>query len=148
MHMIQPVGWARVWVAAPPYVSDPMLRQGAWYPVVSNGDTRTVLEVSGRRVAVPSDLVEIRPNRPDRFTVVYRPRDSGNPARGTRSDVGRIYAVCPACASRGQLVGHPRETKRPPCGFREEIAWRETGCSGPPEPCSPRPSSSPRAGRP
>ena len=113
-------------MAAPPYVSDPMLRQGAWYPVVSNGATRTVLEVSGRRVAVPSDLVEIRPKRPDRFTVVYRPRDSGNPARGTRSDLGRMYAVCPACGSRVRLVGHPRETKCP-CSFRGEIAWWETG---------------------
>jgi DNA-directed RNA polymerase subunit RPC12/RpoP len=103
-----------------------MLRQGAWYPVLSNGATRTVLEVSGRRVAVPSDLVEIRPKRPDRFTVVYRPRDSGNPARGTRSDLGRMYAVCPACGSRVRLVGHPRETKCP-CGFRGEIAWWETG---------------------
>src|SRR5947207_15749682 len=119
--MIQPVGWARVWVAAPPYVSDPMLRQGAWYPVVSNGATRTVLEVSGRRVAVPSDLVEIRPKRPDRFTVVYRPRDSGNPARGSRSDLARMYAVCPASGSGLQLVLHPPVTRRPTCGFRAEI---------------------------
>src|SRR5438132_1400221 len=45
--MIQPVGWARVWVAAPPYVSDPMLRQGAWYPVVGPGARRCGFHATG-----------------------------------------------------------------------------------------------------
>ncbi len=94
-----------------------MVRQGAWYAVTSLGETRAVLEVNGERVAV----------RPDRFTVVYRPRDSSNPARGTRADLGRIYAVCPACGSRAQVIGRPSETKCPKCGFRGEIAWWETG---------------------
>ncbi len=125
--MDQPLGWARAWFAAPPFVSDPMLRQGAWYPVISTGDTRTVLEIQGRRVAVPSEQVEIRPKRPERFTVVYRPRGGVNPARGTRADVGWVYAVCPMSGSRVRLVGQPRETKCPACGFRGEIAWWETG---------------------
>jgi hypothetical protein len=121
------VGWARVWTAAPPFVTDPRLRQGAWYPIVSAGATRSVLEIQGRRVAVPSELVEIRPRRPDRFTVVYRPRNGTNPARGTTADLGRMYAVCPVSGSRVRLVGQPRETKCPICGHRGEIAWWETG---------------------
>jgi hypothetical protein len=125
--MNQVAGWARVWTAAPPFVTDPQLRQGAWYPVVSEGSTRSVLEIHGRRVAVPSEVLEIRPRRPDRFTVVYRPRNAPNPARGTRADLGTTYAVCPASGSRVRLVGHPRETKCPACGHRAEIAWWETG---------------------
>src|SRR5438309_10048045 len=62
--MDQPLGWARAWFAAHPFVSDPMLRQGAWYPVISTGATRTVLEIQGQRVAVPSEQVEIRPSGP------------------------------------------------------------------------------------
>src|SRR5437763_19383 len=81
--MIQPVGCARVWVAAPPFVSDPMLRQGAWYPVVSTGATRTAVEIRGRRVAVPIALVEVGPRRPHRLTVGELPRDNANPAPAT-----------------------------------------------------------------
>ncbi len=33
-------------------VGDVLLRQGAWYPVLSGGATQLVLDVSGRRVAV------------------------------------------------------------------------------------------------
>lgn len=125
--MTQPLGWARVWVAARTLEADPMPRQGAWYPIVSHGATRIVLEVKGQRIAVPSDCLEIRKHRPERFTVVYRAVNSANPAFGTRSDLGRVYAVCPMSGTRVKLIGHPRETKCPECGHRGEIAWWETG---------------------
>ena len=125
--MSQPVGWARIWAAAPPLNANPMLRQGVWYPVVSTGDKRAVVEVRGRRLAVPNEVLEIRDRRPDRFTVVYRPANSANPARGTRADLGRVYAVCPVSGTRVRLIGRPRETKCPACGHRGEIAWWETG---------------------
>src|SRR5207245_3108615 len=91
---------------------------GAWYPVLSSGVTRAVLDVSGRRVVVPQELLEVRPKRPDRFTVVYRAWDDPNPARGTRADLGRRYAVCPTCASRVLLRGYviPAVTKCDMCG--------------------------------
>jgi hypothetical protein len=125
--MTQTQSWARVWVAAPPLDADPMPRQGAWYPVINAGATRVVLDVNGRRVAVPTDLLEIRDRRPERFTVVYRPMYSANPAFGTRDDLGRVYAVCPVSGTRVRLIGRPRETKCSACGFRGEIAWWETG---------------------
>lgn len=125
--MTQPLGWARVWVAAQPLDVEPMPRQGAWYPIVSTGATRSVLEVRGRRIAVPTDCLEIRKQRPERFTVVYRAVNSANPAFGTRADLGRVYAVCPVSGTRLKLIGHPRETKCPECGHRGEIAWWETG---------------------
>src|SRR2546422_7444378 len=90
--MEQILGWARLWFAAKrDDEGEAPLRNGAWYPILSSGVNRAVLEVSGQRVAVPQDLVEVRDKRPDRFTVVYRTYDDPNPARGTRADAGRRY---------------------------------------------------------
>jgi hypothetical protein len=83
------VGWARVWFAAKREEDEAQLRNGAWYPVVSSGEHRVVLDVSGERVAVPAEVVELRDKRPDRFTVVYRAYDDPNPARGTRGERSR-----------------------------------------------------------
>jgi hypothetical protein len=128
--MEQTLGWARMWYAAKRDEElDAQLRHGAWYPVLSAGDTRAVLDVSGRRVVVPQDLLEVRAKRPDRFTVVYRTYDDPNPARGTRADLGRRYAVCPMCASRVLLRGHviPSVTTCTKCGHQGIVAWWETG---------------------
>ncbi len=98
--MEQILGWARVWFAAKREdEGESPLRNGAWYPVLSSGVNRAVLEVSGQRVAVPQDMLEVRDKRPDRFTVVYRTYDDPNPARGTRADAGRRYGVCPKCSA-------------------------------------------------
>lgn len=124
------VGWARVWFAAKrEEEQESHLRHGAWYPVLSSGDQRVVLDVSGERVAVPPDLVELRDKRPDRFTVVYRSYDDPNPARGTRSDLGRRYAVCPRCAARVLIRGEviPAVTSCPKCRHQGIVAWWETG---------------------
>ena len=83
------MGWARLWFAAKrDEQNEGRLRHGAWYPVLSSGDRRLVLDVSGERVAVPQDQVELRDKRPDRFTVVYRTYDDPNPARGSPCDRG------------------------------------------------------------
>lgn len=132
MHtMDQTLGWARMWFAAKrdDDDSEAPLRHGAWYPVLSTGDTRVVLDVRGQRVVVPQDLIELRPKRPDRFTVVYRTHDDPNPARGTRADLGKRYAVCPLCASRVLLRGHviPAVATCQKCGHQGIVAWWETG---------------------
>src|SRR5207302_6955149 len=50
--MEQILGWARVWFAAKREdEGEAPLRNGAWYPVLSSGVNRAVLEVSGQRVA-------------------------------------------------------------------------------------------------
>ncbi len=124
--MEQQLGWARRWVAArPDDVGE--LRRGAWYLVVGHSGSRMVLDVSGRRVAVSQDALEVRPKRPDRFTVVYRTRDDPNPARGTAGDLGARYAVCPKCGTRRWLGGSPADTKCKQCGHEGVIAWWETG---------------------
>ncbi len=103
------------------------LRRGAWYPVVSQSGNHMVLDVSGRRVAVLQDALELRPKRPERFTVVYRARHDPNPAHGTAADLGVRYAVCPRCGTRRWLGGSPANTSCKQCGHEGVIAWWETG---------------------
>lgn len=118
--------WARIWVTARPDGS-PRVRQGAWYPVLSQGANTVVLNVDGEPVDLPANLVETRKQSPDRFTVVIRPEEAHNPALGTKKDVGRVYAVCPRSATRIRLWGEPKELECPTCGHRGLVAWWETG---------------------
>jgi len=121
------VGWARLWAIARPDTR-PILRQGVWYPIVGEASGgRLVLEVGRRRVAVPRRFIEVREERPDRFTVVYRGRDARNPAAGTRRDLGSTYGVCPACGARVRLSARPERALCSGCGHGGEIAWWETG---------------------
>jgi hypothetical protein len=120
-------GWARLWAIAHPRTR-PMLRSGAWYPVVSDsGSPEVILKVRHRDVRLPVQLVEVRKDRPRKFTVVFRSQVEGNPAAGTRRDLGRRYAVCPASGHRIRLRGRPAKVECPGCGYRGEIAWDETG---------------------
>ena len=125
----QPLAWARVWYALKREEDEGLLRQGAWYPIVSSGVTRAVLEVSGQRVTVPQEALEVRDKRPDKFTVVYRTRDDPNPARGTRADAGRRYGVCPRCATRLPFRNNviPAVASCQQCGHQGIVAWWETG---------------------
>jgi hypothetical protein len=119
--------WARLWAIAHPRTR-PMLRSGAWYPVVSDtASSELVLKVRHRDVRLSAQLVEVRKNRPGRFTVVSRSRGENNPAAGTRGDLGSRYAVCPASGHRIRLRGQPAKLECPGCGYRGEIGWDETG---------------------
>jgi hypothetical protein len=121
------VGWARLWAVSHPRTR-PMLRSGAWYPVVaSEAPAEVVLRVRHRDVRVPPQYVEVRVERPARFTVVCRSRIERNPATGTTRDLGSRYAVCPASGHRIRLTGKPTNLECPGCGYRGEIAWGETG---------------------
>jgi hypothetical protein len=119
------LGWARLWAVARPNTR-PMLRSGAWYPVIAQGE-ELVLEVRHRPVTLPKHLVELREDRPRKFTVVYRGRSEKNPARGTRRDLGHKYAVCPASGHRILISGEPSHVQCPGCGYQGEVAWHETG---------------------
>jgi hypothetical protein len=105
-----------------------MLRSGAWYPVVGPDlGSEVLLTVRHRTVRLPARLVEVRSERPRRFTVVFRSRVEDNPASGTGKDLGVRYAVCPASGHRIQLRGRPARLECPGCGYRGDIAWDETG---------------------
>lgn len=121
-----PGKWARVFVAAR-LTAPARTRRGAWYRVVSAGRSRVVLDVYGNRVDVPMTAVEVRAAAPDKFTVVYRPRDESLPAHAHDSNLGRIYAVCPKCSARLRVYGEPREAECAECGHTGVIAWWETG---------------------
>jgi len=120
-------GWARLWAIAHPRTR-PMLRSGAWYPVVSDAvSSEVTLKVRHRDVRLPAQLLEVRKERPRKFTVVFRSRVEENPAAGTRRDLGPRYAVCPASGHRIRLRGRPARVECPGCAYRGEIAWDETG---------------------
>ncbi len=121
-------GWARVWAAARPFAR-PTPRAGAWYPVV--GETsgeRAVLEVRGKRVAVEKKYLEIRPDRPQVFTIVARSRETAAMLLQTRgAGIERVYAVCPACTDRVHVLQNQEMATCHKCGHRGEVAWWETG---------------------
>lgn len=125
---VRAVAWARPWAIAAPRARR-ALRAGAWYPVVEadREDGSVILMMRQRAVRVPIQLIELRRDRPHRFTVVRRGRAEWNPACGTRRDLGRTYAVCPASGHRIRLHGTPARVECPGCGYRGEVAWHETG---------------------
>jgi hypothetical protein len=106
-----------------------MPRAGAWYPVVGEASgQRAVLEVRGKRVAILKKLLEIRPDRPKVFTVVVRSRETAETVLATLgSGFERIYAVCPVCTQRVQVLEKQEMATCAKCGHRAEIAWWETG---------------------
>jgi hypothetical protein len=105
-----------------------MPRRGAWYPVIgeTSGD-RAVIEIAGRKVAIARRYLEIRPRRPNSFTAVIRGKDEPNPARGTPADLGRTYAVCPACGARNRAWQQLTVLSCSQCRHNGEVAWWESG---------------------
>jgi hypothetical protein len=124
----RPVAWARPW-ATTALPARKVLRAGAWYPVIERDcpDGSVVLVMRHRAVRVPSRLLEVRRDRPHRFTVVNLGMNERTPASGTRRDLGRRYAVCPASGHRIPLRGNPTHVECPRCGYRGEVGWSETG---------------------
>lgn len=124
--MNKPLGWARLWPTSKP-PKDSNVRQGAWYAIVKRVPNAVMLDNRGKYVMLPEALVEMRDQRPERFSVVARPRNATNPARGTAANVGHVYVVCPACAKRNRVVSTLTATTCSSCGHRAEIAWWESG---------------------
>jgi hypothetical protein len=111
-HKKPSLGWGRVFAAAR-LSQAPETRRGAWYPVVSEGRSRVVLEVNGKRVDLAKAAVEVRAKRPDKFTVVYRSANDQAPPVPKGTDPGRVYAVCPDCAKRTRPSASRRRCNAP-----------------------------------
>ncbi|MDH5198866.1 MAG: hypothetical protein OEY20_16615 [Gemmatimonadota bacterium] len=124
----RPVAWARPWSVTAP-LARKSLRAGAWYPVLEDrrAEGTVILVMRHRHVRVPARLLEVRRDRPHRFTVVRLTPGSPNPVTGTKRDLGRDYAVCPASGHRIRLTGEPTHLECPGCGYRGEVGWFETG---------------------
>ncbi|HVM64220.1 MAG TPA: hypothetical protein VMU14_05110 [Acidimicrobiales bacterium] len=123
-----PLAWARLWALARLFAR-PMPRAGAWYPVVgeASGD-RIVLVVMGRRVACQRKLFEIRPERPNVFTVVVRTHEVAAQVSAARGEtIDRVYAVCPSCTERLHVLERQPMLSCSHCAHHGEVAWWESG---------------------
>jgi predicted Zn-ribbon and HTH transcriptional regulator len=81
--------------------------------------------MGSRAVDAPRRLFEIRPKRPDNFTVIRRINYDASSGRRSQHNLGKRYAVCPECAWRFALWGEPVQVRCPTCGHRGEVAWWE-----------------------
>lgn len=120
--MTPPVAWAR-----PLPVGVHLLRRGAWYRVVNdNGPELLIVDVAKRNIPVPRERVQLRRDKPDRWSIVVRNATDPNATRGTTSDLGPVYAVCPGCAYRAPLSDDPAEMACPECHRTYPVEWSET----------------------
>jgi len=97
------------------------LRRGAWYQVVRLGPDEAVLDVDNAAVRVARSYVEITDTRPNRWTIVPRPRD----AEMLPESWGDFYAVCPNCAARTPVDRPPGEKRCTRCDQSFGVAWDE-----------------------
>ena len=97
------------------------LRRGAWYETVARGWTEVLLDVHGKRQAVPLRYLEIVSQRPDRWTVVSRASNAAViPERWAKG-----YAVCPSCRYRQLPMGRPARLRCDHCHDVFEVAWNQ-----------------------
>ncbi len=119
------VGWARIYPAVQRDRSK-NLRRGAWYPVVQNSlSDRVSIRLEPWAIDVPRRLVEVRRERPKHFSVVTRVAYDRHPKRKSEYNLGKHYAVCPACAHRFAILGAPDTLECPGCRHQNQIGWWE-----------------------
>ena len=95
------------------------IRRGAWYEVLRLTPEEVVIEVNRRPIRVERSSVQIVPLRPQRWSVVARPRDSVDMPLSW----GSSYVVCPGCGHRQSLPGQPTELQCDKCGGVFVIGW-------------------------
>jgi hypothetical protein len=124
----KPQAWARPW-AVTALMARKALRLGAWYPVIDDDrpNGHVTLVIRNRNVRVPARLLEVQKMRPHRFTVVRLGSGDPNPHAGSRRDLGRMYAVCPASGHRVRVGLGQLQAVCAGCGYRGEVGWNETG---------------------
>jgi hypothetical protein len=108
--------WARVRVDA-----NCGVRRGAWYEVLKLTAEEAVLNVRERPMHIARPFLQVVPLRPQRWSVVARPRD----AIDLPLSWGSRYAVCPSCAHRRSLAGQPTELECPKCRGVFPVAWSD-----------------------
>jgi hypothetical protein len=99
-----------------------MLRRGAWYRVLSVTHDEVSLSVNARPVVTPRASVELRGERPRRWTVIRQPTYL---IRVPETFLDG-YLVCPRCRNRVPLPDRSALSVRCPCcNVLSEVAWDE-----------------------
>ena len=95
------------------------IRRGAWYRVIRFTSDNALLAVSRKQVRLARRDLEATYTRPLKWSIVRRPAD----AKNLPADWGDRYAVCPVCATRAPLKGHPAQLACPGCTGTFELEW-------------------------
>ena len=98
------------------------VRRGAWYEVLRVTPEEVILDVNRQPVRIDRASLEIVVRRPERWTLVDRPRDSVDMPMSW----GSRYAVCPRCCHREALPGQPATLQCSACGGVFAITWDES----------------------
>ena len=116
------LGWAR----CADNIAD-ILRHGAWYPIVEEStDGQLVVAVREQRVRLSKGDVTVRPNAPDRWSIVVRTGVLRPTLGGQGMEVVTTYAVCPLCHYRQDFAGRPDTLRCVRCGATSAVDWSET----------------------
>ena len=100
------------------------LRRGAWYPVVHNGGSSTVvLDVNKSNRPVNRANLEFSDEKPDKWSVVKRDPGERAARRANDAELGALYGVCPKCNGRATLDASADRWTCPSCSFESEIDW-------------------------
>lgn len=95
------------------------IRRGAWYRVIRFTSDNALLAVSQKQVRLPRRDLEATYTRPLQWSIVRRPAD----AKNLPADWGDRYAVCPVCAARAPIKGHPAQLACPGCSGTFALGW-------------------------
>lgn len=116
---MSPSKWARV-TQAEAYG----LRRGAWYPVVSNSNSTTVvLDVNKSNRPVNRAHLEFSGEPPDKWSVVQRSPEDRAAKRASDRELGPVYGVCPECRERTIIEERVPSLACPSCGTEHEVDW-------------------------
>jgi hypothetical protein len=100
------------------------LRRGAWYPVVHNGASSTVvLDVNKSNRPVNRTNLEFSDHRPEVWSVVQRDPGERAARRADDAELGALYGVCPKCNGRATLEPSLVRLACPSCSLEFEIDW-------------------------
>ena len=100
------------------------LRRGAWYPVVSNGNSGTVvLDVNKSNRPVHRVNLEFSDEKPDKWSVVKRDPEERAAKRADHAKLGTQYAVCPSCRERTAIGESDVSLTCPACEAEHQVDW-------------------------
>ena len=96
------------------------LRRGAWYRLIKTDGLAALVDVRGKPVPVVRAFLQMTNSPPRKWTVVRRPRSVPHALQ-----MGRLYAVCPACRDRVSLHGKPSRMLCGRCAVEYAVDWDE-----------------------